>query len=104
MIPVKMHPTLPAGTIMAVVEELPAYFRSNQIPAMAEILTRQDYYRIDWPIKTRQRLCVGFVLPLPLNAGIHRFVSASGRRKEASTASAADLDEHGLRERLNRHG
>jgi len=28
---------------------------SNEVPNVAEIKTRQDYYQIDWPVVTRQR-------------------------------------------------
>jgi hypothetical protein len=29
--------------------------QSNEVPNVAEVKTRQDYYQIDWPITTRQR-------------------------------------------------
>jgi hypothetical protein len=31
------------------------WYQSNQVPNVAEVLTRRDYYRIDWPIVTRSR-------------------------------------------------
>ena len=54
MIPVKLHPTLPAGTILFYCENLPLQYQSNNVPQVAEVKTRNDYYQIDWPQKTRQ--------------------------------------------------
>ena len=33
----------------------PIQYQSNEVPNVAEIKTRQDYYQIDWPLVTRQR-------------------------------------------------
>lgn len=52
-IPIKIHPTLPAGTILGWAENLPAQYQSNQVPNVAEVKVRQDYYQIDWPLRTR---------------------------------------------------
>jgi hypothetical protein len=54
-IPVKVHPDLPPGTILAYCERLPVWYQSNQVPNVAEVLTRRDYYRVDWPLRTRRR-------------------------------------------------
>jgi len=54
-IPIKIHPNLPAGTIMGWAENLPLQYQSNEVPNVAEVKTRADYYQIDWPIVTRQR-------------------------------------------------
>jgi hypothetical protein len=54
-IPVKVHPDLPPGTILALCERLPVWYQSNQTPNVAEVLTRRDYYRVDWPLHTRRR-------------------------------------------------
>jgi hypothetical protein len=54
-IPVKIHPNVPPGTILGWAEDLPAQYQSNEVPNVAEVKTRQDYYQIDWPITTRQR-------------------------------------------------
>lgn len=53
-IPIKVHPTLQAGTIVAHCENLPAQYQSNEVPNVAEVKTRRDYYQIDWPARTRQ--------------------------------------------------
>jgi len=54
-IPIKIHPNLPAGTILGWAENLPLQYQSNEVPNVAEVKTRADYYQIDWPIVTRQR-------------------------------------------------
>jgi hypothetical protein len=54
-IPVKVHPDLPPGTLIGWCEQLPAAYQSNEVPNVAEVKTRRDYYRVDWPLKTRQR-------------------------------------------------
>lgn len=54
-IPVKLHPRVPAGTIIGWAENLPLQYQSNEVPNVAEVKTRQDYYQIDWPIVTRKR-------------------------------------------------
>ena len=55
MIPIKLHPRVPPGTIIGWAENLPIQYQSNEVPNVAEVKTRQDYYQIDWPIVTRQR-------------------------------------------------
>lgn len=52
-IPIKIHPTLPPGTLLGWCEDLPAQYQSNNVPNVAEVKTRQDYYQIDWPLRTR---------------------------------------------------
>ncbi len=54
-IPVKVHPDLPPGTLIGWCEHLPPAYQSNEVPNVAEIKTRRDYYRVDWPLRTRQR-------------------------------------------------
>jgi hypothetical protein len=54
-IPLTIHPDLPPGTILAYCERLPAWYQSNETPNVAEVLTRRDYYRVDWPVRTRRR-------------------------------------------------
>jgi hypothetical protein len=55
-IPIKVHPNLPAGTIIGWAENLPVQYQSNEVPNVAEIKTRRDYYQIDWPITTRAQM------------------------------------------------
>lgn len=54
-IPVRIHPRVPPGTIIGMAEHLPVQYQSNEVPNVAEMMTRQDYYQIDWPVVTRQR-------------------------------------------------
>ena len=48
------HPFAPR-IVRGWAENLPIQYQSNEVPNVAEIKTRQDYYQIDWPIVTRQR-------------------------------------------------
>lgn len=54
-IPIRIHPDLPPGTILGWCAQLPAYYQSNETPVVAEVICRRDYYRMDWPLRTRQR-------------------------------------------------
>jgi len=54
-IPINVHPDLPPGTLLAFCEKLPVWYQSNETPNVAELLTRRDYYRVDWPLRTRRR-------------------------------------------------
>ncbi|MBV8061462.1 MAG: hypothetical protein JO253_08085 [Alphaproteobacteria bacterium] len=54
MIPIKLHPNVPPGTILLYAEELPVQYQNNNVSNVAEVKTRQDYYQIDWPVRTRQ--------------------------------------------------
>ena len=53
--PIRVHPNVPPGTIMAWTKELPAWYQNNEVPNVAEVITRKDYYRIDWPPRSRKR-------------------------------------------------
>lgn len=54
-IPISIHPNIPPGTIIGWARDLPIQYQSNEVPNVAEIKTREDYYQIDWPITTRAR-------------------------------------------------
>lgn len=54
-IPVKIHPKVPAGTIIGWAQNLPLQYQSNEVPNVAQVRTRADYYQVDWPITRRQR-------------------------------------------------
>lgn len=54
-IPIKVHPDMPPGTIMGFCEKLPPWYQDTQVDAPYKIQTRRDYYRIDWPLRTRAR-------------------------------------------------
>ena len=52
-IPVMIHPTLPPGTILAWADDLPVQYKANNVPNVAEVKVRRDYYQLDFPIRTR---------------------------------------------------
>ncbi|RJR09988.1 hypothetical protein C4588_04165 [Candidatus Parcubacteria bacterium] len=52
LIPIEVHPWLPPGVMTAVTEQLP--YPINNVPNVMEMRLRQDYYQIEWPIRTRQ--------------------------------------------------
>jgi len=54
-IPVKIHPRVPPGTLLFWAENLPAQYQSSEVPNVAEVKVRQDYYALDWPPVTRAR-------------------------------------------------
>ena len=49
---IRVHPNMPAGTILMTTSKLP-YPLSN-VGNVMQVRTRQDYYQIQWPIVTRQ--------------------------------------------------
>lgn len=51
-IPIKIHPNMPAGTILFDTERLP-YPLSN-VTNVRQIRTRQEYYQIEWPLRSRK--------------------------------------------------
>lgn len=53
-IPIKVHPTIPPGTILGYTNTLPPQYQNNNVPRAVEVRTRRDYYEIDWPLRTRQ--------------------------------------------------
>jgi hypothetical protein len=54
-IPVRLHPNLPAGTILAFCENLPQQYQSNEVPNVCEMHVRKDYTQTFWPQVTRTR-------------------------------------------------
>ncbi|HXA46049.1 MAG TPA: hypothetical protein VNW52_00360 [Burkholderiaceae bacterium] len=54
IIPVKIHPKVPPGTVIVWAEELPMYYQNNEVSNVAEVKLRADYYSLDWPVRTRQ--------------------------------------------------
>jgi len=54
IIPVKIHPKVPPGTLIGWCEQLPMYYQNNEVQNVAEMKLRRDYYSIDWPVRTRQ--------------------------------------------------
>lgn len=51
-IPIKIHPNMPNGTIWFDTDVLP--YQASNITNVRQIRTRQEYYQIEWPLRTRQ--------------------------------------------------
>lgn len=51
-IPIHLHPTLPAGTILFFTDKLP-YPLSN-VAQVLRVLTQREYYQIEWPLRSRK--------------------------------------------------
>ncbi len=49
---IKIHPNMPAGTILFVCRKLP-YPLSN-VGNVIQVRTRQEYYQIEWPLRSRK--------------------------------------------------
>jgi hypothetical protein len=52
-IPIRLHPSIPKGTLFCWAENLPAYYQAANVPDTAEVICRRDYYQIPWPLITR---------------------------------------------------
>lgn len=52
VIPVRIHPNMPAGMILFTTNKLP-YPLSN-VGNVMQVRTRQDYYQIEWPLRSRK--------------------------------------------------
>jgi hypothetical protein len=52
---IEVHPNVPPGTILSWADDLPAQYQSSEVPNVAEIRARQDYYQIDWPVTSRNQ-------------------------------------------------
>ena len=53
MIPILLHPDVPAGCIIGWADNLPVQYQSNEVPNVAEMHVRRDWYDIEWPLVTR---------------------------------------------------
>jgi hypothetical protein len=53
LVPIRLHPNLPPGTMFFWCQNLPAYYESANVPQCCEVQCRRDYYQIPWPIITR---------------------------------------------------
>ena len=49
---VKVHPNMPAGTILMTTKALP--YPLSGVGNVMQIRTRQDYYQIEWPLRSRK--------------------------------------------------
>jgi hypothetical protein len=55
VIPIRVHPVLAPGTILFWSQNLPAQYQSANVPQVASIDARRDYYQIPWPQVTRRQ-------------------------------------------------
>lgn len=53
VIPIRLHPNMPPGTIFFWAQNLPAQYESANVPQVAQVQCRRDYYQIDWNPITR---------------------------------------------------
>lgn len=51
-IPLVVHPNIPAGTVFFFTERLP--YQLSNIANVVQMLMRQDYYQLEWPLKSRK--------------------------------------------------
>lgn len=51
-IPIRIHPNMPAGTILFDTKDLP--YQMSNVTNVRQVKTRQEYYQIEWPLKTRK--------------------------------------------------
>ncbi|HKJ94274.1 MAG TPA: hypothetical protein VKA32_01440, partial [Gammaproteobacteria bacterium] len=54
MIDIELAPNVPPGTIVGWADNLPAQYQSSEVPNVAEMKLRRDWYDIEWPLKTRE--------------------------------------------------
>ncbi len=52
VVDIKVHPNMPAGTILFTTKTLP--YPLAGVGNVMQIRTRQDYYQIEWPLRTRK--------------------------------------------------
>ena len=52
MVPLELHPYVPAGLLLAATERLP--YPVTSIPNVMEMKLRRDYYQMEWPLRRRQ--------------------------------------------------
>ncbi len=53
--PIKIHPMVPAGTIIGWSGNLPVQYQNSNVPNVAELRVRKEYHQIDWPLRTRMQ-------------------------------------------------
>src|SRR5579859_420301 len=54
-VPLRVHPFMPAGTLLARVKQLPpGTYPNSQVADTVEIETRRDYYQLEWPLRSRK--------------------------------------------------
>lgn len=51
-IPIRIHPNLPAGTLLFTSSTLP--YQLNGVNNVIQVKTRKEYYQVEWPLRTRK--------------------------------------------------
>lgn len=51
-IPIRLHPNMPAGTVLFVTKQLP--YPLSGVTNVNQIRTRQEYYSLEWPMRSRK--------------------------------------------------
>ena len=51
-IPIELHPNMPPGTVLFDTDDLP--YTLSGVTNVKQIRTRQEYYQIEWPLRTRK--------------------------------------------------
>lgn len=51
-VPIRLHPNMPPGTIMFTTQTLP--YPLSGVTDVARVRTRQEYYQLEWPLRTRK--------------------------------------------------
>ena len=51
-IPIELHPNMPPGTVLFDTDDLP--YTLSGVTNLKQIRTRQEYYQIEWPLRTRK--------------------------------------------------
>jgi hypothetical protein len=51
-IPIELHPDMPPGTVFFDTDDLP--YTLSGVTNLKQIRTRQEYYQIEWPLRTRK--------------------------------------------------
>jgi hypothetical protein len=51
-LPIKLHPNMPDGAILFRTKQLP--YQNADVPNVVQMLERQSYYSIEWPLRTRK--------------------------------------------------
>jgi hypothetical protein len=52
VIPINIHPNMPAGTMLFTVKNLP--YALNNVGDVFRLKARREYYQIEWPLRTRK--------------------------------------------------
>ena len=52
VVDIKIHPNMPAGTVLFTTKILP--YPLSGVGNVMQIRTRQDYYQIEWPLRSRR--------------------------------------------------